>query len=272
MEKRMNRMVNKYVLSSGHAKHVRGAHGYIDEVDEARRVVNRVDQILKEEYNGEGWIFHDNTSRDQATNLRTITNFHNSKQRKIDISVHFNAGPASATGVEVLHYGSHSKIAAQLSKTMADALGLPNRGQKVRKDLYVLKNTTKPALLLEVCFVSNKYDADTYKAKFEKLCQAIAKFLADYLGYKKSSTTHVEVASNNTETFYKTGAELGLYRVKKVCSTYSGVDFTKADKLQTLKIGTAFTVTDIIKFGKKYRFKTKSGEYVSAKRGCLEKV
>lgn len=265
-------MVNKYVISSGHGKIVRGASGYIDEVDEARRVVNRVDQILREEYDGEGWTFHDNTSRDQATNLRTITNFHNSKQRKIDISVHFNAGPASATGVEVLHYGSHSKIAAQLSKAMADALCLPNRGQKVRKDLYVLKHTKKPALLLEVCFVSNKNDANVYKAKFEKLCQAIARFLADYLGYKKSSTTHVEVAATNTETFYKTGASLGLYRVKKVCSTYSGVDFTKAKKLQTLKVGTAFTVTDIVKFGNKYRFKTKSGEWVSAKRAYLEKV
>lgn len=264
-------MVNKYVLSSGHAKHVRGANGYIDEVDEARRVVNRVDQILREEYDGEGWTFHDNTSRDQSTNLRTITNFHNSKDRRLDLSVHFNASASSAaTGVEVLHFGGHAGIAAKLSKSMANALGLADRGQKVRKDLYVLKNTNRPALLLEVCFVSSKKDADTYKRNFDKLCHAIAEFIADYLDYdkKKSST----VVANNTETFYKKGAQLGLYRVIKPCSTYSGVDFTQADKLQPLKPGTAFTVVDIVKFGNKYRFKLKNGEYVSAKRAYLEKV
>lgn len=85
------------------------------------------------------------------------------------------------------------------------------------------------------------------------------------------SSTTVAVAGN-TETFYKKGAALGVYRVIKPCSTYSGVDFTQADKLQSLKVGTAFTVVDIVKFGTKYRFKTKMGEYVSAKRSHLKKI
>ena len=266
-------MVNKYVASSGHALKVRGAHGYIDEVDEARRVVNKVDNILKTEFNGDGYVFHDNTSASQSQNLRTITKFHNSKDRRLDLSVHFNASVSSAaTGVEVLHFGGHTGIAAKLSKAMANALGLADRGQKVRKDLYVLKNTDRPALLLEVCFVSSKKDADAYKRNFDKLCHTIADFVADYLGYtKKKSSTTVPVAGN-TETFYKKGAQLGLYRVIKPCSTYSGVDFTQADKLQSLKIGTAFTVVDIVKFDNKYRFKTKMGEYVSAKRSHLKKI
>lgn len=265
-------MVNKYVASSGHALKVRGAHGYIDEVDEARRMVNEVDNILKTEYNGDGYVYHDNTSTSQSQNLRTITNFHNGKERRLDLSVHFNASASSAaTGVEVLHFGGHAGIAAKLSKSMADALGLVDRGQKVRKDLYVLKNTDRPALLLEVCFVSSKKDADAYKRNFDKLCHAIADFVADYLDYDKNKSSTVE-AAGNTETFYKKGAQLGLYRVIKPCSTYSGVDFTQADKLQSLAPGTAFTVTDIVKFGNKYRFKTKSGEYVSAKRSHLQKV
>lgn len=266
-------MVNKYVASSGHALKVRGAHGYIDEVDEARRVVNEVDNILKTEYNGDGYVFHDNTSTSQSQNLRTITNFHNSKDRRLDLSVHFNASASPvASGVEVLHFGGHAGIAAKLSKSMANALGLADRGQKVRKDLYVLKNTNRPALLLEVCFVSSKKDADAYKRNFDKLCHAIADFVADYLNYTKKKSSTTAAVAGNTETFYKKGAALGLYRVTKACSTYSGVDFTQADKLQTLKVGTVFTVTDIIKFGNKYRFKTKMGEYVSAKRSHLQKV
>lgn len=265
-------MVNKYVASSGHALKVRGAHGYIDEVNEARRVVNEVDHILKTEYNGDGYVFHDNTSTSQSQNLRTITNFHNSKERHLDLSVHFNAASASASGVEVLHFGGHAGIASKLSKAMANALGLTDRGQKVRKDLYVLKNTNRPALLLEVCFVSSKKDADAYKRNFDKLCHAIADFVADYLDYDKKKSSTVDVAAGNTEIFYKKGAALGVYRVIKPCSTYSGVDFTQADKLQSLKPGTAFTVTDIVKFGNKYRFKLKNGEYVSAKRSHLQKV
>lgn len=264
-------MVNKYVASSGHALKVRGAHGYIDEVDEARRVVNEVDNILKTEYNGDGYVFHDNTSTSQSQNLRTITNFHNGKERRLDLSVHFNASASPvASGVEVLHFGGHAGIAAKLSKSMANALRLADRGQKVRKDLYVLKNTNRPALLLEVCFVSSKKDADAYKRNFYKLCHAIADFVADYLNYTKKKSS--KAAVGNTETFYKKGAALGLYRVTKACSTYSGVDFTQADKLQSLAPGTAFTVTDIVKFGNKYRFKTKMGEYVSAKRSHLQKV
>ena len=266
-------MVNKYVASSGHALKVRGAHGYIDEVDEARRMVNEVDNILKTEYNGDGYVYHDDTSTSQSQNLRTITNFHNSKDRRLDLSVHFNASAsASATGVEVLHYGGHTSIAAKLSKAMAKALGLADRGQKVRKDLYVLKNTNRPALLLEVCFVSSKKDADAYKRNFDKLCHAIADFVADYLNYTKKKPSTTDAEAGNTETFYKKGVALGLYRVTKACSTYSGVDFTQANKLQTLKVGTAFTVVDIVKFGNKYRFKLKNGEYVSAKRVYLEKV
>ena len=34
------------VMSSGHGKKIRGASGYLDEVDEARRVVNRVKELL----------------------------------------------------------------------------------------------------------------------------------------------------------------------------------------------------------------------------------
>lgn len=267
-------MVKKYVISSGHGKYVRGAHGYIDEVDEARRVVNRVHQILKEKYDGEGYTFHDNTSKSQSVNLKTITAFHNSKERAIDISVHFNAASATATGVEVLHHGSHGAIASKLSKAMSKALGLVDRGQKIRKDLYVLKNTNRTALLLEVCFVSSKKDADAYIRNFEKLCQAIAKFVAAQLGYKEikpiTNAQASKPSTTNTEKYYKKGA--GMYRIKKACNEYTSVVFNADNKKGALKVGTAFTVTEIVKHGATYRLKTKSKTYVTAKKEFVEKV
>ena len=60
----------KIAISSGHGKYVRGASGYIDEVDEARRVVDAVASLL-----GDAGVevesFHDNTSttQNQKTDL-----------------------------------------------------------------------------------------------------------------------------------------------------------------------------------------------------------
>ena len=56
------------VISSGHGKYVRGASGILDEVDEARKVVERVGMEL-EARGLNVKIFHDDTSHDQSTNL-----------------------------------------------------------------------------------------------------------------------------------------------------------------------------------------------------------
>src|SRR5215469_12351167 len=77
----------KIVISSGHGRYIRGASGLIDEVDEARRVVNRLGEIMGSAV----IVFHDDTSTTQKQNLNTIVNFHNKQKRDLDVSVHFNA-------------------------------------------------------------------------------------------------------------------------------------------------------------------------------------
>ena len=79
-----------FAISSGHGKYIRGASGYLDEVNEARRVVDRVAELLR----GAGVAvktFHDDVSHSQSENLNRITNWHNSQSRELDVSVHFNA-------------------------------------------------------------------------------------------------------------------------------------------------------------------------------------
>lgn len=164
----------KLVISSGHGKYIRGASGYIDEVDEARKVVERVATILKDAGNTVQ-TFHDNTSHDQNTNLHTIVNYHNSQSRELDISVHFNAYETTSKpmGCEVL-YVSQSTLADSVSEAIADAGDFIDRGPKKRTDLYFLNNTNKPAILLETCFVDSKADVDLYHQHFELICSAIA--------------------------------------------------------------------------------------------------
>jgi N-acetylmuramoyl-L-alanine amidase len=161
------------VISSGHGSIVRGASGQLDEVDEARRVVDNVaDRLRKRSVVVE--TFHDDVSTTQNENLERIVDYHNSKARQLDVSVHFNAYVATPNpmGTEVL-YKTQSTFAGQMSLAIADAGDFINRGAKKRSDLYFLNNTDMPALLLEVCFVDSEADEKLYHEHFEDICAAI---------------------------------------------------------------------------------------------------
>lgn len=168
----------KIVFSSGHGKYIRGASGYLDEVDEARKVVEKVAELWRASGVGVD-VFHDNTSTSQSQNLSTITNYHNSRTRDYDVSCHFNAYQTTSKpmGTEVL-YITQSSLAAKVSGAISGAGTFLNRGAKKRTDLAFLNNTNKPAILLEVCFVDSSADKDLYKAKFDAICIAIAESIS----------------------------------------------------------------------------------------------
>jgi N-acetylmuramoyl-L-alanine amidase len=179
---------DRVVISSGHGKIVRGASGspvppLLDEVNEARRVVDFVAELLITR-GCDAIVFHDNTSTSQSQNLNTIVAAHNKETRQLDISVHFNAFDGNAQGTEVL-YVSQQDLAADMSLAISKAGGFTNRGAKKRTDLAFLNNTHEPAILLEVCFCDNRGDSDKYNSKFEAICGAIA----DVIGGKAETGT-----------------------------------------------------------------------------------
>ena len=75
------------------------------------------------------------------------------------ISIHLNASTnKSAKGCEVWLYDENSKLktlANNICTNLSSKLNTPNRGVKYSKKLAVLKNTTMPALLVEIDFISN---------------------------------------------------------------------------------------------------------------------
>lgn len=171
------------VISSGHGLKVRGAAGPqpwgLDEVDEARKVVNRVAELLRGSDVGVT-PYHDDISTSQNENLNRIVDFHNSKTRDLDVSVHFNAySPTTSKkmGVEVL-YVTQAGIAGETSAAIAEAAGLPDRGGKKRTDLFFLNNTSEPAILIETLFCDAKPDCDSYRQNFEAICRAIAEHIS----------------------------------------------------------------------------------------------
>ena len=100
-----------------------------------------------------------------ATSLSTRVNEANAWGADIFLSLHNNAATnENATGNEALVYGPGSTVAVNLGEQILEQLtlttGLRNRGIVYRPGLYVLKKTQMPAVLVEMGFITNPYDAD----------------------------------------------------------------------------------------------------------------
>lgn len=167
----------KVVISSGHGLKVRGASAELDEVDEARRVVDLVAKHLR----GLGVnviTYHDDVSSTQDENLNRIVDFHNAQQRDLDVSVHFNAFKVTdePMGTECW-YLTEQALADDVSALVSATGRLIDRGSKHSVDLFFLNNTSAPAILIEVCFVDSSHDALCYRKRFKAICRGIAEAL-----------------------------------------------------------------------------------------------
>ena len=167
----------RIAMSSGHGLKVRGASGILDEVDEARKVVESVADALRSA-GATVATFHDDTSTTQSENLNRIVSWHNGRVRDLDVSVHFNAYQPTdkAMGTECL-YLTQQGLAADVAGAVAKAGELINRGPKKRTDLAFLNGTEEPAILIETCFVDSAYDAEVYEEHYADICTAIAETL-----------------------------------------------------------------------------------------------
>ena len=113
------------------------------------------------------------------------------------VSIHHNACPGGY-GAEVLcikdNYQDElsTKVGEAILNELA-SIGLRNRGVKDRRDLYVINNTSMPALLVECAFVDSSLDMANYNP--EKTTAAIYKGICtalDLLENQKPSTNDEE--------------------------------------------------------------------------------
>ena len=171
----------KFNVHAGHnpdGKIACGAVGLIKESTEARKVKKEVIRLLREK----GHTVYDCTCQNgtsQTDVLRRIVTKCNKHKVDLDISIHFNSGAndkkgdGKTTGTEVWVYSptSAAKTPAERVVKSIAALGFRNRGVKTRKDLYVLRRTNFPAMLIECCFVDDKDDVKLYD--YKKMAAAI---------------------------------------------------------------------------------------------------
>ena len=193
-------------ISSGHSINCQGASDIINEVTEARKVVDRIYQLCKH-MGIEVYKYHD-TSSSSSQNLSNIANWHNQFKDGIDVSIHFNAyqHTSNSMGTEVCYY-SQSQLASKVSSAISKASGLKDRGAKERKGLYVLKNTNKPMILIEVCFCDSSYDVQKYQENFDNICLAIIQALT-------GKTTQINNTNNNSNNDKIYRVQVGAYKIK----------------------------------------------------------
>lgn len=173
----------KVFLNPGHAPNGRpdpGACNYgldLQEAIIAKEIADYVEQYL----NAAGVQVVGNL---QSDSLSEITNAANASNADIFISIHCNAAEnVSAMGTEVLHYpGSKAGIALGecIQHQIVKALDMVDRGLKERGNLYVLKHTDMPAVLVETGFVSNYADAIKLRDQADDFARAIARGVTDY--------------------------------------------------------------------------------------------
>lgn len=186
----------KIAVAGGHSKAAPGAVGHINEYVEDRKVAAALIDELKAR--GHAVVNCSNEKTTQGAELAEECRLANASGADLFVAIHFNAG--GGTGAEVWHYTSSSaakNYAAKVSAAVASKLGLRNRGAKGSTGLYVLKRTSMTAILVEVCFVDTKADADAYnRAGY----QAVAAAIADAISGTNQGTTTTTPAPSTPST------------------------------------------------------------------------
>ncbi|PHV72288.1 hypothetical protein CS063_02090 [Sporanaerobium hydrogeniformans] len=101
---------------------------------------------------------------DEYPTLQYRTELANDIGAHLFVSIHNNSATAKIKGTEVLYYpnanDTRGKQFAQLVQNkIVAACNMTNRGIKERPDLYVLRTSNMPAILIEGGFLSNSEDA-----------------------------------------------------------------------------------------------------------------
>lgn len=223
------------MIINGHAGHNPdgkigcGAIGLIKESTQARKVNKYVMKYLKVAKH----TVYDctvNNGKSVSDVLDKIVTMCNLNASDLDYSIHFNSGRAdklgdnSIGGVEVLIYTDKDEKLLKTAKNVVDTIskqcGYKLRsdkttpagyeGVKIRKDLYFLKNTNAPAMLIECCFVDDKDDIEIYNAK--KMAQAIT------VGMLNSFDIFKYTTKKKCKLYNSYGKKIGVIKKNTTCN------------------------------------------------------
>lgn len=179
-------------ITAGHGGNDPGAVSQFGkEAEEARKFVTSVAKSL---YKKGVFTYTD----DNKWSLSQVISWLGTKIKSSDytIDIHFNAGPATATGVEVLipekwntkEFEMAKGIASIISKTLNLRLrsgkvgnGVKTESESQHSRIGILSNNRLSAannVLVEICFISNKTDMESYKNNYDLLIENVSNYIA----------------------------------------------------------------------------------------------
>ena len=132
---------------------------------------------------------------DNASSLQARVDGAADFQADYFISIHINAYTQdTVNGAEALVFsgdGESYAFGRSLLDGVLDSTGLKNRGVKENSNLYVLKNATMPATLLELGFITNSGDAALLADRPELFAEGIYEGIVDYFASLYTSNIHI---------------------------------------------------------------------------------
>jgi N-acetylmuramoyl-L-alanine amidase len=169
-------------VTAGHSNQDPGASG--NGYTEAALAKEFRDLVLRQlsNMNIKAWFDNDNDT------LNSVLQKMNPNESDVCLDIHFNAGPPTATGVEVITADRFTReelgAATRMSVNCSKILGIRNRGVKTEKDtarkmIGILRNEKGINLLLEICFISNANDMKAYQSKKRELAVEVALHVAE---------------------------------------------------------------------------------------------
>ena len=223
----------KILLISGHGAGDNGAcaNGY-KEADLTREVVN----ILKEKLKKYADIDVYNQTRDAFKDVNNGNIQVNFANYNYVLEIHFNSFNGSAKGTEI--YTTRIEKAKTVEEKIMNKLSkfFTVRGVKEKNFnvIYSAKKKGVSSALLEVCFIDNTEDIQTYQNNKEAICQAICDGVAEGFGLKEGEHTTVEVGNIHNNTNNMEGFEMKTWKNGTTPETvYEDVNCTE-------KIGTIY--------------------------------
>jgi N-acetylmuramoyl-L-alanine amidase len=179
-------------LEAGHGAADPGAvAGNVTEASLTTQLRNLITARLRQ-LSYKGCIIHDADNHNLSQVLRQFE----PRRQDVLLSLHFNAGSPTATGVEALVASNATPVEIELAGLLAAAtsaaLQLPLRGQlqhykgvktetaSKRGKLGILHEPCQ-AVLLEVCFLSNPQNLQQYRLQQAALVNRLCRVLLEHL-------------------------------------------------------------------------------------------
>jgi len=121
-----------------------------------------------------------------TTSLQARVNAANSWPADLFISLHCNISEiTTASGSEAYVYSVNTpayNVATRILEGLHNQTGLPNRGVQATTNLYVLRATSMPAVLVEMGFMSNPRDLELLTTDPQSFARGIYNGLLAYYG------------------------------------------------------------------------------------------